>query len=212
MWRCVLALALILAAGCSRAVSLPGADDVQRPFPDVGGQAVMVLPVQSGMPSIALPATAQPGAVPSLLSHEMRQALEGEVAFWLSERAPRVRWTAPAAVERAIQGGGRVDVDVRSLSVRDFQRSRLQSIGDPLYGELRRVGVLLDVRLALLPLGAVWITEQTGVGRVHISAVLIDTIGGDVLWQGVVAGAPGAYADAAAMASAAQALAQLVPR
>jgi hypothetical protein len=115
-------------------------------------------------------------------------------------------------VERALQGAGRIEVDARSLSVRDFQRARLRSIGDPLYGELRRVGALLDARLAILPLGAVWITEQTGVGRVHISVVLIDTFGGDVLWQGVVAGAPGARGDAATIASTAQALAQLIPR
>jgi len=115
-------------------------------------------------------------------------------------------------VERAVRGSPMIDVRVRELSVRDFQRARLESIGDPLYGELRRLGALMDARLALLPVGALWITEQTGAGRVHLAVALIDTFGGDVVWYGVVAGAPGARGDAAVIASTAQALAQLVPR
>jgi hypothetical protein len=85
-------------------------------------------------------------------------------------------------------------------------------IGDPLYGELRRVAALMDARVALLPIGALWVEEQAGTGRVHLAAALIDTFGGDVVWYGVVAGHPGARGDPAVLASAAQALAVLIPR
>jgi hypothetical protein len=185
---------------------------VQRPFPDLAGRTVMVLPVQATVPTMTLPATADPAVPPMGLSSDLLLALEGELAFWLEERATRTRWIAPAAVERAVRGAPMLDVRVRELTVRDFQRARLQSIGDPLYGELRRIGTLVDARVALLPFGAAWVTEQTGLGRVHVSAALIDTVGGDVLWQGVVAGAPGGRGDAGTIATAAQALAQLVPR
>src|SRR5690606_39979400 len=62
-----------------------------------------------------------------------------------------------------------------------FQTSRIQSIGDPLYGDLRRVAVVTDARLALIPLGALWIPEVGGAGRIHVAAALIDTMGGAVL-------------------------------
>jgi hypothetical protein len=172
----------------------------------------MVLPVQGAVPTVSLPASADPAVAPIPLSAELRQMLDVELGFWLEERAPRTRWLGPDAVERAVRGSPRIDVRVRDLTVRDFQRARLQSIGDPLYGELRRVGSLMDARVALLPIGALWVTEQTGAGRVHLAVALIDTFGGDVLWYGVVAGAPGARGDAAVIASTAQALAQLIPR
>jgi hypothetical protein len=208
----VLLLVLAVVAGCGRRAVVPGAEMVQRPFPEVGGRTVMVLPVQGAAPLVALPAAADPGVPPSLLSAEELAVLDGELGFWLAERAPRTRWVQPEAVARAVAGAPMLGVRPRELSVADFRRARLEQIGDPLYGELRRVGALTDARLALLPLGALWITEQTGLGRVHVSAALIDTFGGDVLWQGIVAGAPGARGDAAVIASTAQALAQLVPR
>jgi hypothetical protein len=201
----------LAAGGCARAAA-PGAGAAQPPFPDMAGRTVMLLPVQRAVPTITLPPTADAAVPPALLSAELLLALEGELAFWLQERAPRARWILPDAVERAAQQSPMMDVRARDLSVRDFQRARLQSIGDPLYGELRRLGAVLDARVALLPVGALWVTEQTGAGRVHLVVALIDTVGGDVVWYGVVAGTAGARGDAAVIASAAQALAELIPR
>ena len=202
---------LVLVAACSR-TTMPGAGDVQRPVPDLAGRTIMVMPVQQAVPTIALPATADPAVPPALLSPSMLQALEGELGYWLQERAPRTRWIEASAVEAAVARTPMLEVNPRGLTVRDFQRARLESIGDPLYGELRRIGTLMDARVALVPIGALWVMEQTGAGRVHLAVALIDTVGGDVVWYGVVAGAPGDRPDAAAIASTAQALAQLVPR
>jgi hypothetical protein len=204
------ALASAFVAGCARPAP-PGADVRQQVFPDIGGRTVMVLPVQGAVPTITLPATADPATPPMLLSAEMVHALEAELGYWLQERAARTRWVLPAAVERAALQSPALEVRARDLAVRDFQRARIEMIGDPLYGELRRLGALLNARVALLPVGALWVTEQSGAGRVHMAAALIDTFGGDVLWYGVVAGAPGARGDAAVVASAAQALAGLIP-
>lgn len=189
----------------------PAADVPQRAFPSLTGRSVMLVPVQPGTPLLALPASADTAAPPRLLDEATRIALESELAFWLEQAAPTARWTMPEAVLRA---GGRSavqDVRPRALSVAGFARARLERIGDPLYGELRTLSLLTDARLALLPLGAIWVPEQGGGGRVHVAAALIDTLGGAVLWQGVVAGAHAAAPEGAAIASVAQALAALVP-
>jgi hypothetical protein len=200
------ALALLLA-GCARPAP-PSADARQRPFPDIGGRAVMLLPVQAAVPTIGLPAGATQAVA---LGADARGVLEAELAYWLPARTPRARWVLPDAIERAVRQSPSLDVRVRDLAVRDFQRARLEMIGDPLYGELRRVGALLDARVALLPIGALWVQEPDGTGRVHLALALIDTFGGDVVWYGVVAGVPGARGDATVIASVAQALAELIP-
>jgi hypothetical protein len=199
-------------AGCARMAAPPSADGRQAPFPDIGGRTVLLLPVQSAMPVVAVPETADPGRSMVPLPEQARQALEAELSYWLPEQAPRSRWVLPAAIDRAVRQSPSIDVRVRELTVRDFQRARLEMIGDPLYGELRRVAALMDARPAVLPIGAVWIPEQAGGGRVHLAVALIDTFGGDVVWYGVVAGTAGPLDDATVIASVAQALARMIPR
>jgi hypothetical protein len=201
-------LAAVLLGGCARATA-PSADAPQRSFPDLGGQRVMLLPVQGATPTIALPATAT--AAPSPLSGDMLAALEAELGYWVQQQAPRTRWVLPEAVERAARQSPTLDVRPRDLTVRDFQRARLEMIGDPLYGELRRLSALMDARAALLPIGAVWVPEQDGTGRIHLAAALIDTFGGDVTWYGVVAGTAGPRDDRGVAATTARALARLIP-
>lgn len=172
----------------------------------------MLLPVQRIVPAVSPPAAADSTRPARALSGESLRALESELAYWLPEHAARARWVLPDAVVRAAEGSAALQMNVRDLSVHDFQRSRLQAIGDPLYGDLRKIAAVTDARLALLPIGAVWIPEIGGSGRVHIAAALIDTMGGRVLWYGVAAGDTGAMDDAATVASAARALTMKVPR
>lgn len=203
-------LALLLL-GCARAAP-PSAEARQRAFPSLAGRTVMVLPVQGATPTLSLPAAADPAVPPVALPPDMHPALEAELAYWLQQQAPGARWVAPEAVERAVRQSPLLEVRARDLTVRDFQRARLEMIGDPLYGELRRIAALMDARLALLPVGALWVAEPGGVGRIHLAAALVDTFGGDVLWYGVVAGTAGRREDDAVIASTAQALARLVPQ
>lgn len=203
---------MLAVAACAGSHTPPAADTAQQAFPDIGGRRVMLLPVQQVVPAISPPATADTARPMLALSSESLSALEAELAYWMPEHAQRVRWVLPDAIERAAKGSAALELSVRDLPVQDFQRSRLQSIGDPLYGELRRVAVVTDARLALLPIGAVWIPETGGTGRVHVAAALIDTMGGRVLWYGVAAGSAGGRDDPATIASAARALALQVPR
>lgn len=210
--RIAAALTVLLLAACASSPAPPAADAVQQPFPDIGGQRVMLLPLQQVVPAISPPASADTTRRALALPRGTLRAIEGELSYWLPEHAHRVRWVLPEAIERSVGGSAALQISVRDLPVRDFQRSRLESIGDPLYGDLRRVAVLMDARLALLPIGAVWIPESAGGGRVHIAAALIDTMGGRVLWYGVAAGGAGELDDPAIAASAARAFAVQVPR
>ena len=204
--------ATLLLAACASSSAPPAADTQQQAFPDIGGRRVMLLPVQQIVPAISPPESADTTRPMLALSGDALRAIEAELAYWLPEHAHRVRWVLPDAIERAAGSSAAIEVTVRDLPIRDFQRSRLESIGDPLYGDLRRIAALTDARLAFLPIGAVWIPEIDGTGRVHLAAALIDTVGGRVLWYGVAASAPGGRDDAATAASVARALALQVPR
>jgi hypothetical protein len=210
--RFILLLASLALVACSTRPAAPSAEAPQRAFPDMSGRTVMVLPVQSATPLIARPATADTTAASTTLAGDALRAFDAELAFWLAERAGRVTWVPADAVERAAGRAQVLNVRPRDLAIRDFLRARLDAIGDPLYGDLRGLSMLVDARVALLPIGAVWIPEQDGTGRLHVALALIDTFGGRVLWQGVIAGEPTPANDAAALAAATQAIAARVQR
>lgn len=210
--RVTLLFAGLALCSCSVRPAPPAADTQQRPFPDLSGQAVMLLPVQANVPLVGVPAAADTAVPPTPLTDVARAALEAELAYWLPASVPRARWSLPADIVRAAERSPMLAVFPRALPVQPFLRARLEAIGDPLYGDLRKVGTLTDARVALLPVGAVFIPEQGGGGRVHMAVALIDTLGGAVLWYGVVAGDSGARDDAHVVASAARALANLMTR
>jgi hypothetical protein len=155
----------------------------------------MLLPAQAG--------PGQPGV------EEPVPGLDRELAYWLGERAPRVRWVFPPAIERALARNA-LPIRIRALAVQSFHRAEVQIIGDPLFGDLRSIGALVDARYALVPVAAAYVEEAAVSGRVEISIALIDTIGGRVLWFGVVAGERGPRDSATVVATAAQALARVV--
>jgi hypothetical protein len=210
--RGVCLVAVLVLAACAKGAAPPAADVPQPGFPDVGGHKVMLLPVQRVVPTLALPARADTAVKPVSLAAESLLELEAELSYWLPAQATRVQWVLPEAVERAVSRSPTLEVRVRDLPVRDFQVASVRTVGDPLYGHLRRISMVNDARLALLPIGAVWIAETDGLWRVHVAATLIDTFGGNVLWQGVVAGDAVELNAAAGIASAARALAARMPR
>lgn len=187
------ALALLLVAACSGR-SAPTPDDPTPRAPDLTGRRVMLLPAQ-----------ALPGSLTST-AEEAVAGLDGELAYWLGERAPRVQWVFPPELDRALARSPSLDIQIRGLAVSAFYRGEVKNIGDPLFGDLRRLGALVDARYALVPVGAGEF-ETEGGRRVELRVALIDTLGGSVLWYGAIAGETGPSGDAALAASAAQALA-----
>jgi hypothetical protein len=196
-------LAVATLAACTARAEPPSPDRpaATRP-PDLTGASVMVLPAQAAPGSNTLP-DAEP--VPGL---------DREIAFWLGESAPRVEWVFPPALARALERSPSLGIRLNSLAVSSFHRAEVEIIGDPLFGDLRALGALVDARYALLPVSAAFVpaADGGGSGRVEMRVALIDTRGGRVLWYGALAGDPAQAGSPMVAATAAQALARAVAR
>jgi hypothetical protein len=185
--RRALTAAVVAALAACVSPRAQSASNAPAPAPDLRGRTVMILPAQPG----------REGAP---------AGFDAELEYWLADLAPGVRWISPAAVERAVARTPEFAIELRALSgaaLVGIAYRRGERIGDPLYGDLRRAGALVDARYALLPV--VYASSADGAGRGEVTAALIDTMGGGVLWYATVAGEAGAEA---AIASAAQALAR----
>ena len=134
--------------------------------------------------------------------------LDEELAYWFGERSRAVRWVFPPTLERALERSPGLGIHLRSLAVSSFFRAEVRRIGDPLFGDLRRLSALVDARFAIVPIAAPPASTAGEDGRVEIAAAVIETVGGQVHWFGVVAGEPGPEGASATTASAAQALAR----
>lgn len=197
--RTLLLGALLLSAACAgRRSEPPTPDEPQRPPPDLSGERVMVLPAQPA-------AGASPIGVPV-------PGLDEEIAFWLAESAPRVDWVFPPDIQRALDRSPSLDIRIDALAVSSFHRAQVQRIGDPLFGDLRALNVLVNARYALVPVAAGYVQGTTGEGRVEMHLALIDTQGGAVLWFGAVAGDPGPMGSREVTATAGRELARTLTR
>jgi hypothetical protein len=200
--QAVLVLALALAA-CGKK-----APTDERPVvaaPSLSGATVLVLPVQvGGWP----PAGTTPAPE---LNAESRAALDGEIEFALKESGPTVRWIGPRLIRRELARSPVVDVKVQELEVVSFRRAEVRRVGDPLFGDLRRLAAMLDARYALVPVGAGFRMDSTSTkSRAEIAAALIDANTGYVVWFGVPHGEWQPGNQASALPTAAQALARAV--
>ena len=195
--------AVCMLAACTR--SAPTTDPAAQPTaPLLAGETVLLLPVQRG----GWPAA---GTAQAHLDSAALAALDAELAFWLGERGGGVRWVGPATIRRELARSPVVDVRPHDLDVASFRHAQVRRVGDPLFGDLRRLAAMLDAGYALVPVGAAFAADSAAGGaRVHVAAALIDASTGFVLWFGAAAGTPAAAPDAAALASAAQQLARAV--
>lgn len=138
--------------------------------------------------------------------------LDRELEFWLSEQAPRVQWVFASELQRIVDRSPSLGIDLHSLAVASFHRGVVRNIGDPLFGDLNKLGALTNARAALVPVAAGWVANDEGSGRVEVMVALIDNRTGRVIWTGAVAGEPGPDGSAGVAATAAEALAGLLAR
>lgn len=184
-------LALMAACAATLACGGGGQDGTPDPPPapvDLAGARVMLLPARAGEP----------------------EELERELVSRLTDRGSATDWILPAEIERTVEANpaSRFNLDAPR---------RLGDIGggvyrllDPLYGDVRRLGAILDAPMALVPLGTRVATDSTGV-TVALTAVLVSIRGGRVVWRHTVQGGPAAT-QADAIAGAAQTLARTLIR
>jgi hypothetical protein len=204
-WLTLIA-AVVALAGCGRpSGAAPTPNQAQTSPPDLTGMPILVLPVH-------------PGAVPSVAPRADAVRLDGvpqldaELSYWLRERAGRVRWILPETIDRTLARTPAMDIKPRALDVAVFRRAQVRRIGDPLFGDLRRLAAILDARLALLPVAAEFKPTSGAEGRIEVALALIDTTFGDVVWFGVLAGEAGTPDSPGIGASAAQKIADLFAR
>jgi len=178
----VVVLAL-LGSGCGARTSAPPSPETTTTLPpDMRGSRVMVLPIQS----------------------EAGVGGDGdaELAFALGAIDSGIDWILPDALDEALQRSPGLGARSTGLQVGMFLRSEVERVGDPLYGDLRRLGALVDADIALLPVrvapGAPGASGQAPL-EAMVALVMVRT--GRVIWFGVVAGDPGAHDDPAVLAS-----------
>ncbi len=182
-------LVLLAAAACgggSAAPPEPGT--VRGAAPDLRGWRVVVLPFQQvlGVPG-------DPDA---------------ELAFVLKDRGRGVSWVFPPEIDEVLARTPNVSARTRGLPVAYFLAAEVNRVGDPLYGELRRIAALTDGDAVLLPVHAALEPGEGGTARVTVTLALIDPRTGRVVWFGYLEG--GAYppGDPRALASAVEEVAR----
>lgn len=177
----VMAVTVAGLAACGR----PAPQQPPAP-PMLDGQRVMLLPVRAGDPP----------------------ELDVELARWLTERSPTIEWLLPdelqAVMDRAPAWRVRLDAMPRNVAQ---PRSREPYLVDPTYGDLRRLGAIVDVHLAILPV-TVRRIESEGSIALELTAALVDIRGGRVLWMATARGEAPSGSPEVAVAGVAEALAR----
>jgi hypothetical protein len=143
----------------------------------------------------------------------VRHDVDAEIEFVFAERADEVEWIFSGELARAVERAPGVRTRVRGLPVSMFLQAEVNRVGDPLYGQLRRLGALVDGDVALVPVQIRYAAvNAAGELGMELSAALIDVRTGRVIWYGVVGSQPGPANDFAIVASAVEALATRVLR
>ncbi len=190
MKRTVAAIALLLLGlipvACGSKPSPPPAPgDVRGAVPDLRGHRVLVLPVQLR------------NGVPESIT------IDEEVAYALSSRSDKVSWAFPSEVEESLRRSPGITTTLHNLPVGIFLQAEVNRIGDPLYGDIRRLTTLAGADIALIPVELAYAE-----GAYNLAAVLLNPVTGRVFWFSVIGGKVGPMDDPGTLASVSDALAR----
>ena len=136
-----------------------------------------------------------------------------EVAFAFTGRSEAVEWVLEEEIQEILRRSPGIRADTRGLPVGAFRLSEVNRVGDPLYGQIRRMAGLVDAEAVILPVAATFERNPEVPGstpRVRLSAAVIDPRSGRVAWYGVVESDDVPREDPRALASAAERLARIV--
>ncbi|MGE0160365.1 MAG: hypothetical protein AB7T31_13225 [Gemmatimonadales bacterium] len=184
------ALICLAASGvgaCGGTTPPPEPGTIRGVAPDLRGTRVVILPVQQNF------------GVPG--------DLDAELAYGLRERSAEVAWISTSDVDQVLARSPAMQTRTRGLPVGAFVQAEVQRIGDPLFGELRRIAALVDAQAVVLPVQATLESAPGEDPRVRLWAALIDVRTGRVPWFAVLEGQPFPPGDPRALVSAVDALA-----
>jgi hypothetical protein len=176
------------AAACGGTAPPPEPGTIQGVAPDLRGVRVLLLPVQQNL------------GVPG--------DLDAELAYGLRERGRDVSWITTAEVEEVLARSPALQTRTRGLPVGIFVQAEVERIGDPLFGELRRIAAVVDAQAIVLPVQGALASAPGEAPRVRLWAALVDVRSGRVPWFVVMEGGPFPAGDPRALASAVDQVAQ----
>lgn len=185
-------VAVVVASACgSKTTAPPQPGETNLVAPDLRGSSVLLLPVQTVF--------------------GVRGDPNAELAYALKETGREVDWIEEEAVTNALRRAPGVDARTRGLPVGQFLMAEVNRIGDPLYGQLRRLSAMVDADWVLLPVAATFEANQAVEGstpRVRLTAALIQARSGRVYWFGIEEGGDFEQDDPRGLASAVESVAR----
>ena len=157
---------------------------------DLGGQQVVILPVQQ-----------------STGVGFNREQITAEVVAALQARDSATQWITPERLRRLLRQSPGYAPDPAALPNDPYLSHGERRVAGPLADPIRRYAALTRARLVLVPRSAAAISDSVGT-RVRLTAAVVDARTGLVVWWGEADGEPAAPEDRAGIVSAAQALAR----
>jgi hypothetical protein len=189
---CAALAVLVSAAGCGGKKPPPGgiAPAVAIAPMDLGGQRVLILPVQaaSGLPV-------------------NREIVTDEIVAAIRARDTRTQWIDPARLRRSLAQSPNFAPDPAALPNDRYEVHGDRRIQGGLQDAVRRYMALTEARLVVIPRSAVLITPDSGGAFVRLNAAVVDARTGLLVWWGEADGQPAEPGSRALITTAAQALA-----
>ena len=187
-----LACALLAATACGPKKPPPGqvAPAVSIAPMDLGGQRVLILPVQAS----------------SGLTFN-REMVTDEIVAAIRARDTRTQWIDPARLRRSLAQSPTFAPDPAALPNDRYEAYGERRIQGGLADAVRRYMALTEARLVVIPRSATLVTPDSGGAFVRLSAAVVDARTGMLVWWGEADGAPAAPGDRALITTAAAALA-----
>ena len=184
------AACLLATAACSGNSAVPQPGQGFGSPPDLRGRRVVLMPVQEIVGVAGDP--------------------DAELAFTLTDRGRDIDWILSDEIQEVLDRSPAVQTRTRGLPVGVFTQAQVERVGDPLYGELRRIAALVDADAILLPVRLSYEAneaEEDATPRVRFTTALIEPRSGRVVWFGIEEGGDFAANDPRGLASAAEAVA-----
>ena len=172
------------AEATARRYELPKPEETVPPM-DLGGQKVLILPVQA-----------------TFGVESDRQKATDELLYAITERDTRTTWVRPDALRRALLRTPGYAGDPGVLPRDDFFHHGERYVADPLASVLRRYSAIMDARLVLVPREVRWLPSAADRGVVRILAAVVDARSGRLVWYGEARSPEGPDAGPGAVAAA----------
>jgi len=184
---------LLILAGCGGRAAPPSGPGFERGgIPDLRGARVIALPLQ--------------------IVSGVHSDVGREIEYAFRTRTTEGGWIHPEELREVLRANPGTRIGVDALPVDIFLTRQVERVGDPLFGDLYRLGVLTNTTYAIIPIEARSRVSDEGRERVEIVATLLEVRTGRVLWFGIVGGGAGPPGDLASAAAAAEALARRIVR